>query len=194
MKMTRRQAEVAAFAAPVFLAQGFARTTMGDIAMAAGVSRQGLYLTFANKDEAFAAAVAVLDDQLHERLEAGVIDCDGLEARLNYVCEGWLAVVFDLQLANPDARDMDDLAFPIVRRVYERFVGLVGRLVDEASGGKLRQSDVVDLARAVVFGIRGFSATATDGADLRRLSALQVALVTAAVERAAGVRRRAVRA
>ena len=40
--LTPRQLIVASAAAPVFLAKGYARTTMGDIAKAASLSRQGL--------------------------------------------------------------------------------------------------------------------------------------------------------
>jgi AcrR family transcriptional regulator len=41
----------------VFLRYGFKKTSMDDLARAAGLSRQGLYLHFATKDELFKAAV-----------------------------------------------------------------------------------------------------------------------------------------
>ena len=40
-------------ATSVFLRYGFRRTTMGDIAEAAGVSRPALYLRFCNKEHIF---------------------------------------------------------------------------------------------------------------------------------------------
>ncbi len=44
-------------AASVFLRYGYRKASMDDVATAAGVSRQALYLRFANKDELFRAAV-----------------------------------------------------------------------------------------------------------------------------------------
>src|SRR5687767_11333382 len=44
-------------AASVFLRYGYRKASMDDVAAAAGLSRQALYLRFANKDELFRAAV-----------------------------------------------------------------------------------------------------------------------------------------
>ncbi|HEY0306550.1 MAG TPA: TetR/AcrR family transcriptional regulator [Acidobacteriaceae bacterium] len=44
-------------ARPVFVRFGYRKTSMDDVARAAGVSRQGLYLHFANKEDLFRAAV-----------------------------------------------------------------------------------------------------------------------------------------
>lgn len=49
-------------AAGVFLRFGFKKTSMDDVARAVGLSRQGLYLHFAGKDELFAAALLHLLD------------------------------------------------------------------------------------------------------------------------------------
>jgi AcrR family transcriptional regulator len=170
--LTKRQKQVAAAAGRVFLAQGFTRTTMGDIAAAAGLSRQGLYLAFPNKEAVFTAAVLVLDEQMHATLDEGLRHAEGLRPRLAFVCERWLGGVFNLQRATPDARDMDDLAFPVVRAVYARFVARVASLIEERCGDAIARDEITDLARTLVFGIRGYSATAADGPDMQRLTAL----------------------
>jgi AcrR family transcriptional regulator len=54
-------------AGEVFLRYGYARTTMGDIAKAAGMSRPALYLLFPGKEQVFSAATMHL---AHQRLEA----------------------------------------------------------------------------------------------------------------------------
>jgi AcrR family transcriptional regulator len=54
--ISRREAILDA-ASTVFLRFGFRKTSMEDVARAAEVSRQGLYLHFANKEELFRAAV-----------------------------------------------------------------------------------------------------------------------------------------
>jgi AcrR family transcriptional regulator len=47
----------------VFLRYGYQKTSMDDLARAAGISRQGLYLHFASKEELFTQAVTCLAQQ-----------------------------------------------------------------------------------------------------------------------------------
>jgi len=179
--LSRRQVEIALAAGQVFLANGYARTTMAELAAAAGLSRQGLYLIFPNKDAAFTAAVRVLDDRLHADIEAGLAGRRGLTARLAYACDRWIGGLYDLQQSTPAAKDMDDLDFPIVRHVYDRFIDMISGVIrDGAPRVAPREAD--DLARVLVFAIRGFSATARDGSDMRRLMKLQIRLVVEALE------------
>src|SRR6202041_189597 len=64
-KESSRQAHVLETALTVFLRHGFRKTSMEDIAKAAGISRQGIYLHFKNKDEIFSASIQKrLDDGL----------------------------------------------------------------------------------------------------------------------------------
>ncbi len=66
-------------AVPVFAAQGFAATSMADLAEAAGVSRPALYQWFANRADVFRAAFgAVLDDAADAAVAA--LDADGTVA------------------------------------------------------------------------------------------------------------------
>lgn len=182
--MTKRQKQVASAAGPVFLGKGFTRTTMGDIAAAAGLSRQGLYLAFPNKEAVFEAAVLVLTERQDAELDEGLPSITGLCQRLGFVCERWLVGVFDLQRSTPDARDMDDLSFPVVRDVYQSFVDRVAALIGEECGNIVAPQEIANLARTIVFGIRGYSATAVDAPDVRRLAKLQIELVAGHVEAA----------
>ena len=52
-----RQERVLAAALGVFGRYGFRKTSMDEVARAAGISRQGLYLYFASKEALFRAAV-----------------------------------------------------------------------------------------------------------------------------------------
>src|SRR4051812_11136713 len=52
-----RRAAILEAATGVFLRYGFKKTSMDDLARAAGLSRQGLYLHFATKDALFKEAV-----------------------------------------------------------------------------------------------------------------------------------------
>lgn len=58
-----RRARIVHAAVRTFLAYGFSRTTMDDIARAAGMSRPALYLQFRNKSDIFRAGAKELLDQ-----------------------------------------------------------------------------------------------------------------------------------
>jgi AcrR family transcriptional regulator len=74
----------------VFARYGFRKTSMEEVARAAGVSRQGLYLQFANKEELFRKA---LEHSLNNQLTAAVAALsrkpDSLERRLIAACDAW---------------------------------------------------------------------------------------------------------
>ena len=74
----------------VFTRFGFRKTSMDDVARAAGVSRQGLYLLFSNKEELFRRA---LDHSLSRQLTAAIdVLCrqeNSLEERLIAACDEW---------------------------------------------------------------------------------------------------------
>jgi AcrR family transcriptional regulator len=55
-----RRASLVQAAIGVFLRYGYKKTSMDDLARAAGISRQGLYLHFPNKEELFKAAVGFM--------------------------------------------------------------------------------------------------------------------------------------
>ena len=56
-KPDARRAEVLSAAAAVFMRYGYRKASMDDVATAAGLSRQALYLRFASKDDLFGAAL-----------------------------------------------------------------------------------------------------------------------------------------
>jgi hypothetical protein len=141
------------------------------------MSRQGLYLVFPRKEEVFAASVTILDDMLHEQLEAGFRTRRGLGPKLDFFFDQWIEGVFEPQQTEPDLRDMDDLSFPIVGQVYARKIALIQTLIREEAGGGIGADRSALLARATMFAVRGFFATAADPADMRRLARLQVALL-----------------
>jgi TetR/AcrR family transcriptional regulator of autoinduction and epiphytic fitness len=74
----------------VFARYGFRKTSMEEVARAAGVSRQGLYLQFANKEELFRKALEhSLTSQLIAAQAALSRQHEGLEQRLIAACDAW---------------------------------------------------------------------------------------------------------
>jgi AcrR family transcriptional regulator len=84
-----RQLAVLDAAVAVFARFGFRKASMDEVARAAGVSRQGLYLQFANKEELFRRT---LEHSLNNQLNAAVAALarqDGLEVRIIAACDAW---------------------------------------------------------------------------------------------------------
>ena len=171
-----------AAATTMFLRYGFARTTMGDIAREAGISRPSLYLLFADKEEAFAAAVHKLNaDQLaaiQERLPA----LPTLRDKLMHACLAWGAHGAELTSAHPDARDLFDVARLPVREIYGDFEALIAGLVGTALERSSLPLTPAGLARGLAYAMRGFKDTATDVEDMRRLIAAEVEIVATALD------------
>lgn len=75
----------------VFLRFGFRKTSMDEVARAAGVSRQGLYLHFATKEELFRASVQHLLDGALAEVAGALGDGEApLEKRLVGAFDAWL--------------------------------------------------------------------------------------------------------
>lgn len=85
-----RQCALLEAAAGVFARFGFRKASMDDIARAASVSRQGLYLSFSNKEELFRRTLEyALKQQLSAATAALSRSGATLESRLIAACEEW---------------------------------------------------------------------------------------------------------
>ena len=178
---TSKEQRALAAAEDVFTRHGYARTTMGDIARAAGMSRPALYLLFPDKDAVFSRVVDGLDDRKHVEIETALDGLVGLEARLSLACVKWGLHGVELAAVHPDAGDLFDLRFPAVRKVYARFETLVAGMIEQAVTASNVGATPDELARTLVFGMRGLRATAADVEDMRRLVAVQVLVLVRAI-------------
>jgi AcrR family transcriptional regulator len=104
-KESARQAQVLETALTVFLRHGFRKTSMEDIAQAAGISRQGIYLHFKDKDAIFSASI---QKSLYEGAQAAnrVLDDEhlALEDKLLQALDEWFGR--HVGLLHPEASDL----------------------------------------------------------------------------------------
>jgi AcrR family transcriptional regulator len=123
----------------VFGRYGFRKASMDEIARSADISRQGLYLYFANKDALFRAAVrqeldTALDDASRCLNEEGV----GLERRVVAALDAWLGRYVGSMLAsdignllrNP-AMQLGDLVDPAIAAFDARLAATIAATVSE---------------------------------------------------------------
>jgi TetR/AcrR family transcriptional regulator, regulator of autoinduction and epiphytic fitness len=134
-----RQERVLAVALEVFGRYGFRKASMDEIARSADISRQGLYLHFANKDALFRAAVrqeldTALGDVSRCLNEEGV----GLERRAVAALDAWLGryvgsmLAFDIgnQLQNP-AMQLGDIVDPARAAFAARLAAAIAAAMSE---------------------------------------------------------------
>lgn len=123
-------------AVTVFMRFGFRKTSMEEVARAANVSRQGLYLHFATKEELFRASLEHLFDTALAAATAALTDPDlPLDRRLLVAFDAWMGRF--VGALGPDAGDLqaaaDEHVGPIVARREEQFVEAVAKAL-RASG------------------------------------------------------------
>lgn len=166
-------------AADVFLRYGYARTTMGDIAKSAGMSRPALYLLFPGKEQVFEAATMFLARRRLDEIRLALEPCAGLHERLTTACVMLLVRVFELQQSTPDARDMDDLSFPVVREIYAMFEQFFASIIaDEVPAPAIPTKAV---ARVLLYGARGLREIAGSPEDYGALIEAHVAMICAGI-------------
>ncbi len=181
--MAERRRSIVSAATDVFLRYGYARTTMGDVADAAKLSRPALYVLFPKKEDIFAAVVKDMNDRKLAELRASMKNLRSFERRLHHCCEEWGAHGMELMEVHPDARDLFDLFRPAVQAIYDEFIRVLTELLSEGMVGSKLKVRPSQLARNLTFAMRGFKEAAIDGAEMRKMIALEVDTVLAAIGR-----------
>jgi AcrR family transcriptional regulator len=118
-----RRAALLDAAVRVFLRYGFKKTSMDDLARAAGLSRQGLYLHFQTKEELFKAAVGHLLETMRRAVCAAL---DRRDVELGERIIGAFVALHGHAIGQPGAEHAAELL-----ETATRLVGPVDRLERE---------------------------------------------------------------
>ena len=161
-------------ATEVFTRYGYARATMADIAAKAGMSRPALYLLFPDKDAVFARVIRAMDDCKLAEIGAALAELDSLRDKLLRACQDWGVHGVELAAMHPDAADLFDLRFPVVQEVFANFEALVVSLILHDVERSDFDVTAQDLARTLVYGMRGLREATSNGDEMRRLVRVQV--------------------
>ena len=168
-------------ATDVFTRYGYARTTMADIAARAGISRPALYLLYPDKEAIFESVIRRMDERKLGEIAEALAPMDDPGERLRTACVSWGLHGVELADAYPDAADLFDLRFAAVRQVYANFEAVVVGLIADRAGRSGIDATPAELARALVYGMRGFRNVASNAVEMKRLILVQVEMLLRAV-------------
>ena len=153
-------------ALPVFVRHGFRKTSMADIARAAGMSRAALYLSFSNKEELFRAGSARAHARTMQNVEAALSTDGDVFSRIEralaalqreliapFAGSAAAAELFDINMA---------LAKDITLGARVRLVALLAQALSEAEANgaisldilKAKPADVANMIVAATEGIK----------------------------------------
>ncbi len=169
-------------ASKVFFRYGYARTTLGDIAQEAKLHRPALYSLFPEgKDELFEAVLLRLVESEVERYRKEIPRLKTLRRKILYCVEQWSLGGFRLTDKHPDARDAFNMVYPAVRKMYEVLTSFYAELLREAVASSALNLSAEQIARLLIFSLRGIKDIAEDAESMRRLLIQEVDLVLAAL-------------
>jgi len=147
----------------VFMHYGFRKTSMNEVAKAAGLSRQGLYFHFSTKEALFKAMMTHMIITMRERVANALTDTTkSLEQRL--------LTAFDVTMGrhvgkmSTDAFDLGEatetLAGDVIGPACEDLIAVMAQAVDEATledhsvTGKLTSKDRISALFAASIGLK----------------------------------------
>jgi len=158
----------------VFMAYGYRRTTMDDIARRVDMSRPALYLKFPGKEAIFRDVVDMGYDEMLRDIEAGLPALNSLAAQLRHVFELWSVRPFEMIMRAPAADELMTNSYDFAKDVFERgalrLAGILANLIRAAVAkpGALQPSAEVR-ARIMIAAVHGFKSVARDVQDMRAL-------------------------
>ena len=104
--MTDKEIKYVEVALGLFSRYGYRKTTMAELAEAAGVSRQTLYASFASKEEVMVAAIHHVCEGIVRDVSAAWESCGSLAEKLEAYFRIGVLDVHDMLARSPDAEDL----------------------------------------------------------------------------------------
>lgn len=187
-----RRKHILESAVRTFTTYGFRRTTMADIAEAAGLSRPALYLVFKNKGDIFRAGFSAMIEDLLLSMQAMLDDTGPLDERITNSIVVGIIVPFRAMLDTPHGAELfdakQDHAEDLAEDWFQRIESMIAAAVDRSvASGQLSPPAGIgsgEIAHLLVSGIEGIKmrlmATPAAEAELRLLVRLVISPMQAA--------------
>lgn len=188
---SKNEDKVLAGAAQVFQRYGFRKTTMGDLADAAQMSRPALYLVFPSKADVFAAVVGQVFAATLEEAQAAVASAPGPREQLLRAFEIWCVRPYEQIQVSPDSRDLLESSYAYApdatAHAFAAFAELVAGVLTPLTAAQKKATGAEppvtaeQIAELMGSAVLGFKATAKDATALRAMVARLVTLVLTGV-------------
>jgi len=167
-----RDSKVLEAAASVFFRYGYRRTTMGDLAQAAGISRPALYLRYCNKERIFEAVVRRFTTQILDEIRQGAPTQGSVLERLRFAFDLWVVRPYTLMVTSPDAKDLADCSFEFAQAAidegYSAFEAELRNILGSIPNPKaIPGTGPAEIAHILASTARGFKASARSLEELR---------------------------
>jgi AcrR family transcriptional regulator len=171
---SEKKARVLEAAESVFLRFGYRRTTMGDLAAAAGMSRPALYLVFCNKEEVFEAVLRSFTARTLEEIRQGVDSRPTPQEKLRFAFELWAVRPFGFFEASPELREPLHGGLTFAREAIDQAIAafeveLVGILAPLSATAPAKALPPGQIARVLTRAVHGFKESAQDADELRAM-------------------------
>lgn len=168
----RKEEKVLSAAEGCFFRYGFRKTTMGDIALAAQISRPALYLVYSSKEDVFRAVVARLFDamlaELGERIDARGEPIE----QLQFAFEVWCVRPFEIVQNAPDAADLLENSRQLSADAWNKaeadFEAIITDILSSVMQGESGTGlSAAQVAHVLATAVPGLKESARSAADLR---------------------------
>jgi AcrR family transcriptional regulator len=167
----------------VFLRLGFARTTIGDIAKEAELHRPALSaLVPLGKNELFEAVLLRFVTREIDRYRSEIRRFRKSRAKLMHCIEEWSLGGLQMSRTYPASRDAFNVDYIEVRRMYDVLVSFYSELFRDVVAESTLRITADELAKLLVYSLRGIRQVAADEATLRPLLTKQVDVFFAALQ------------
>lgn len=169
-------------ATSVFLRYGFRKTTMGDLAQAAGLSRPALYLRYCNKEQVFEAVLGTVASRILGEIRAGLSHHGTALEKLRFAFDRWAVQPFRMMQGSPEAKDLMDCALSFAGEAVARNQGefeeiLVSILESIEPPGGADGPTRAQTAHLLAVSVHGFKTAARDEAELQSMIDAMLKLV-----------------
>ena len=149
-------------ALPTFVRFGYRKTSMDDVARAAGLSRQALYLHFESKEQLFRGAATLLFETALVGAKLALDDAErSLEERLVAAFDAWHGDSLDLMQAGGHADELIAMSHELLGDMelafHERFVKALAaslRVARALSRARVSERDAAEMLTATSKGLK----------------------------------------
>jgi AcrR family transcriptional regulator len=159
-----------------FARYGFRRTSLGDIAREAGISRPAVYLHFPNKQAIFRAAASVMHERALRAAAKAARAPGGIEARIAQILEAKLGSFFEIAHGSAHVGEILDensrLCGDISEAARRRYLRILRGVIDDAARRGELAPEAAGLSTAAAAELIVDSAKGLESAGAARLTPL----------------------